>query len=115
MSDFKLKFTKLDKRYQGYGVFTHYVKITSSKNSSLYKATETNLFNKFRTLCVETWGMSTERDTYIYLHHNKKYLTLAQLEDMYELNEYWAWHTEREQCRIYLTDKGKTWAEIAWM
>lgn len=114
MSDFKLKFTKLDKRYQGYGVFSHYIQIQASRGILTPSATVTSLFNKFRTLCVETWGMSTERDTYIYLHHSKNYLSLTQLEDMYQLNEYWAWHTEREERRIYLTEKGKTWAELVW-
>jgi hypothetical protein len=115
VSDFKLKFTKLDKRYQGYGVFSHYVQIQSAKGIVRHLATETSLFNKFRTLCVETWGMSTERDTYIYLRHAKQYVIHPQSEEMYDLNEYWAWHTEREQRRIYLTEKGKTWVELAWM
>ena len=111
MSNFKLNFTKLDKRFQGYGVFTHYVEVKDNSSYATNMLQHQCNFNNFRNLCVDTWGMSTERDNYIHLYHNKFYI---DFDEKYKLNEYWAWHTEHKQRRIYLTEKGKTWAALAW-
>lgn len=111
MSNFKLKFTKLDKRHRGYGVFTHYVEVKDNSPYATNRLQHECIFNNFRNLCFEIWGMSTERDNYTYLYHNKFYI---DSDEKYKFNEYWAWHTEHEQRRIYLTEKGKTWAELAW-
>lgn len=101
-SPVRFKFVKMDARYTGYPSFKYMVEVIS-----LHKAPKIKAFNEIRDWCIETWGMSVEREQYLYM------------EDMdpegIKLNPAWCWHTEDHKMNIYLRDEAeKMWTELRW-
>lgn len=121
MSDIKLKFTKLDRRHKGHGLFKYYVDVVSGSISlgvgSYYQTRITHLinFNEFRKWCFDTWGNSCELETYQTLNSFNRD-SLKQV----ELNPHWAWDVYENRSdrrnRIYImSDKEKAWMDLKWM
>jgi hypothetical protein len=103
MSDYILKFNKLDKRHRGHEQFQYYATIQRKTNHPTF--TWLGYIN-LRNLCRETWGDSCEREIYLDLAYAKQ-----------EVNPYWAWHTDMNNglYRIYLkSDAEKAWLLLKW-
>ena len=105
----QLKFTKLDKRHRGHDEFQYYVTV-QDKPIHRYRPGGTSYVGFFalRSLCAETWGLSCERELYLKLKHENRYI---------ELNNHWAWHTDinNGQYRIYLrSDEERAWLLLKW-
>lgn len=96
---------KLNGRYTGYPRFTHYVTSPPLRfgTNVWNKFTSIENYNKLRDRCWETWGPSCDLRDYLFLGSNDRVV-----------NEYWAWHVKDHIRRIYLTEKGKVWYDLAW-
>lgn len=106
MSDYVLKFNKLDKRHRGYEQFQYYVTVNRKTNNWLTKTFTWISYLNLRNLCRESWGDSCEREMYLSLAHEKQ-----------EVNPHWAWHTDlnNNQYRIYLkSEKERAWLLLKW-
>lgn len=71
---------ELDGRHSGHGTFTHRVRISGPKQEKI------DMFHRVRTWCWETFGPSTERDTY----------TSANV------TAPWAWHLDSQHYIPYI-------------
>lgn len=108
MSDYKLKFTKLDKRFRGHNQFSHYVQVVPNQTNGWGRSSYVQ-FMALRQSCVEAWGMSCERELYLKIAHEKTNEML--------LNNHWAWHSDinNGQYRIYLkSDAERAWLLLKW-
>lgn len=87
---------KLDKRMNGYGLFTHRVDITGSyRNTVQYRDTDIVLYNTRKWLW-NTFGPGCE------------YSSVSRLIRHNVTDIQWAWDTEHSNCRIYLKDQALT-------
>ncbi len=76
---------RMDKRWAGHRQFLFCVDILQGYASRLDRL---RMFNRLRNWCVETWGMSSERDIHIMLAED---LSRASLLDN-PINKHWSWH-----------------------
>lgn len=104
-----LEVVRLDKRWTGHRQFRYcinFIEYTSTRNHRL------RLFNKIRDWCVESWGMSCERDVYGILAEDLSKVGLDT-----PLNAHWAWHSDLNTgaFRFYLkTDKEVEFFMLRW-
>lgn len=104
---------KINGRYKGYPTFTHYVSLRKSPTLILYRSDYIADFCELREWCRNTWGPSCELDDYDYIAKYNEMWKQTQDKDSV-LNEFWAWHVKDNTRRIYLTEKGKSWFDLAW-
>ena len=104
--------TSLDGRYAGSYQFKYRVEISRPRfiNSKTWRM---HNFNKLRDWCVDAWGKSCERNTYITLcnlsQQDKDALGV-------DLNPSWAWHVTENEMFIYLvSDKELSWMNLTWL
>ena len=97
-----MKIQKLDGRHAGVHLFTHYICPTSALPTygSSY-AGDRELLQKWRVWCWEHLGPGCERD---YAYQQVLLKTPVK----------WAWETDRNQCRLYLTDEAMTLFMLKW-
>ena len=105
----KITVKKTDKRYTGSDIFGYVVDINNSSFPVIYnkfsKGQKLKKFQDVRNWCIETWGMSCEREHYLHL-----------LTDEVAVNTHWCWHTEFYDAKIYLrTDKEANWFKLKWL
>ena len=109
----KIKIRKTDARFTGSELF-HYVAdvVAERYNIPVIGGLQVRLskrltdFNEVRAWCIQTWGMSCERSSY---------LEIAKT-DASNLNTHWAWHTEFGETKIYMTtDKEVNWFKLKWL
>ena len=100
---------KTDKRFTGSDILHYVVDIKHGSFPVIYNKFSTGQqlkkFQDVRNWCIETWGMSCEREHYLHL-----------LADDVEVNTHWCWHSEFYDIKIYLrTDKEANWFKLKWL
>lgn len=105
----KITVRKTDKRYTGSDVFGYVVDIKNTSfaiiHTKLNKSQRITKFQEVRDWCIQTWGMSCEREHY-----------LQMLADEFDVNTHWCWHTEFYDTKIYLrSDKEANWFKLKWL
>ena len=105
----KITVKKTDKRYTGSDVFGYVVDVRSTPfpviHNKLNKSQKVSQFHQVRDWCIQTWGMSCEREHY-----------LQMLNDEFDVNTHWCWHTEFYDTKIYLrSDKEANWFKLKWL
>jgi hypothetical protein len=91
--------TKLDRRHNGAGLFSHY--ITPVFQTTLADKLE---FLEYRKWCWATWGPGMESEWAIEIARDR------------DQEVKWAWLTEYKQKRIYFrTEKELNWFNMRWM
>jgi hypothetical protein len=106
----KLTIKKTDKRYTGSDTFGYVVDIRNDNafpviHSKFRKSQKIVKFQEVRDWCIQTWGMSCEREHYLQLSA-----------DEFNTNTHWCWHTEYYDTKIYLrTDKEANWFKLKWL
>jgi hypothetical protein len=105
----KITVRKTDKRYTGSDVFGYVVDIKNTSfaiiHTKLNKSQKIKQFQEVRDWCIQTWGMSCEREHY-----------LQMTADDFPTNEHWCWHTEFYDTKIYLcTEKEANWFKLKWL
>jgi hypothetical protein len=111
----KIKIRKTDKRFAGHEHMSYVVDVVSDFNhvpiiagrgTSPRRLDRLKHFHEVRQWCVETWGMSCERE---------HYLTILET-DPTILNPHWCWHTEFYDVKIYLaSEKEVMWFKLRWL
>ena len=105
------KATKLDGRFAGYPWFTHHLTVVVPRGVAFPQYSIVKEFNKIRDWCWATWGPSCELYDYDYLRRAAPIKT----DEAYQVNEFWSWYVKDNVRRIYLTEKGKVWFDLAWI
>ena len=105
----KVTVKKTDKRYTGSNVFGYVVDIRNTPfpviHTKLNKSQKFSQFHQVRDWCIQTWGMSCEREHYLQL-----------FADGLAVNTHWCWHTEFYYTKIYLhSDKEANWLKLKWL
>jgi hypothetical protein len=105
----KLTVNKTDKRYTGSHIFQYVVDVKNHSfpviHNKFSKSQKFKQFQEVRDWCIQTWGMSCEREQYLQLQVNE-----------FDVNTHWCWHTEFHDTKIYLrTDKEANWFKIKWL
>jgi hypothetical protein len=93
-----MKTTKLDRRYNGSGRFSHYVE----PDGILPPIDRIQQFIEWRNWCWETFGPSAERDF---------------TGQWYQLDVKWAWDTEQyssRHLRLYFTEETLVVFKLKW-
>jgi hypothetical protein len=100
--DLAVNIKKLDARFAGFPRFKYRVAI---KPAEQYSTTEQRIraFHLFRDWCIESFGMSCERDDYITLKT--------------PYNPHWAWHYDTYAANryFYFTESGVEWVKLKWL
>ena len=105
----KITVKKTDKRYTWSRIFCYVVYVRSTPfpiiHNKLNKSQKITKFKEVRYWCIQTWGMSCEREHY-----------LQMLSDEFTVNTQWCWHTEFYDTKIYLcTGKEANWFKLKWL
>lgn len=109
----RTKTKKTDKRYTGHQHFNYVVDVVMPASVPFIHNKPLNrrqqkiaYFHQVRQWCVDTWGMSCERE---------HWLTLKESESS-DINTHWCWHTDFNDLKIYLTsEKEANWFKLRWM
>ena len=106
----KVTVRKTDKRYTGADVFGYVVDVKQTSfpliHTKLNKSYKIQHFQEIRDWCIQTWGMSCEREHYLQL----------VVDNINDVNTHWCWHTEFYDTKIYLrTDKEANWFKLKWL
>jgi hypothetical protein len=105
----KIKISKTDKRYTGYRHFQYVVDLqyTNDQTTTVLGSRRNHKIKKFheiRDWCIQTWGMSCEREHWLSLVDTEPH------------NAHWCWQTEFNDIKIYLkTDKEANWFKLKWV
>lgn len=107
-----LEIKRTDKRHTGHEYFKYLISVKRNTRSwsllpkpHLLRSAMLQEYDELRRWCVETWGMSCDRNHYLDL----------KASEYQELNPHWVWHTEFNELKIYLaTEKEATWAKLKW-
>jgi hypothetical protein len=86
---FKVKIKRMDSRYTGYPVYSHYATIIS-EDFSVYHTPKYGQFHKLRVWCWDNYGPSCELSMW------------AQSKNSGVYNPHWCWMTEHGKLRILL-------------
>jgi hypothetical protein len=108
----RLHIQKIDKRFAGHQCFQYRVRVTvNGQDRWVNQVDRIIAFNMFRQWCIDSLGMSCERDSYVTLH-----LALAWMEKSTDLlNQHWAWHwQENKTAYFYFTESGMNWVNVKW-
>ena len=105
----KITVKKTDKRYTGSDVFGYVVDVRTTPfpviHNKLNKSQKFTQFQQVRDWCIQTWGMSCEREHWLVLKDQEQ-----------EPNEHWCWNSENYDTKIYLaTDKETNWFKLRWL
>jgi hypothetical protein len=107
----KAKTKKTDKRYTGHEHFKYVVDVVMPYAPFIQgkpvnrRQQRIGFYHEVRKWCVDTWGMSCERE---------HWLTLQETGDP-NINSHWCWHTELNDLKIYLTsEKEANWFKLRW-
>ncbi len=107
----KISIRKTDKRFTGSDVLRYVVDIKVAYsvpmiNGTGRKTIRLKKFQEVRQWCIDTFGMSCERDHYLHL------LT----SDPDSVNSRWCWHTEFHDTKIYFaSEKEANWFKLKWL
>jgi hypothetical protein len=106
-----LKIAKTDNRYTGARYFSHVVDVKIKYVPAIGGNLNTRAslryleFQTVRDWCIQTWGMSCERDHWLVLKDQEQ-----------EPNVHWCWSSENYDTKIYLaTDKETNWFKLRWL
>ncbi len=91
----KYKVEKLDARYKGYWYFKYAIAIQTDQWDKPSISRLEN-FLIVRNWCVDTWGLSCERENFLTIKSHEKDIK------QYNLNMYWCWHDYDGNSKIYL-------------
>jgi hypothetical protein len=95
----KFKITKLDRRHNGFGYFTHSINYKRGKIASInFWRDQEETFLDHRIWCWETFGSSCE---------------LGMFPNHHTISQSWAWDTNQKQLKLYLTEKAMSFFTMA--
>ena len=101
-----LKFTKLDRRYNGYTVFKYIVEIDMSAGARDQRMA---IFKELREWLWENYGPGCELD-YVQLELGRT----RDADGLINSRERWAWQTSHGEQRLYIKGEEYTFMKLKW-
>lgn len=113
LSNLKLHVQSMDRRFAASECFRYRVRVTPNTRQIYVPDVDRIIaFNQFRQWCIDSLGMSCERDPYVKLYYEHTRLGRTDV----DINPDWAWfYQENKMPYFYFTERGMSWVQIKWL